>query len=228
LVATAPIAAAPAEPEGGVAPAGPAEVNRAYEAYGFLFEQYEDHAQYGGFTDFEIDVLGAVIVAFAGLAGGPERLNALVDGPVRVRRDLQTVVSYTQAGRVIGLGRGAFDLSVTTESNYYTWGATSGDELAQIVFGHEIGHRWIASLRADAGKDWGQVYGQNVWRGERPSPREQWASVADSEEEAVTNLALYVLGKGYRWTFLRDAAAAERRQVWIDGWMLDLVANSRA
>ena len=94
------------------------------------------------------------------------------------------------------------------------------------MFGHEIGHRWVASLRADAGKDWGDIYGQNVWRGERPSSREQWASVAESEEEAVTNLALYALDKGYRWTFLRDAPATERRQVWIDGWMLDLVANS--
>ena len=172
------------EPEVVAAPAGPAEVNRTYEAYGFILEQYEGHEQYGRFTGHEVDVLGAVIVAFADLAGGPERLSALVDGPVRVRRDEQTVVSYTQAGRVIGLGRGAFDLALTAESNYYTWGATSGDELAQIVFGHEIGHRWIASLRADGGKDWGEVYGRNVWHGERPSSREGWTSVGEAEGSA--------------------------------------------
>lgn len=202
------------------------EIETTYQAYGFVFEQYRGHERYGRFTDHEIEVLGRVIVAYADAAGGPERLNALVDGPVHVRRDLHEVVSYTQAGRIIGLGRGAFDLALTEESNYYTWDAGSGDELAQIVFGHEIGHRWIEGLRRERGVDWGIQYGQNVWRGERASSRETWdASAGDQvspEEEAVTNLALYVLGKGYRWTFLCDAPSTEQRQVWIDGWVYDL------
>jgi hypothetical protein len=46
------------------------------------------------------------------------------------------------------------------------------------------------------------------------------------EEEAVTNLALAVLGKRYRWTFLHDAPSKERRHVWIDGWVSDLQAAS--
>jgi hypothetical protein len=201
-----------------------------YAAYGFTFEQYQGHERYGSFAERELEVLGAVIVAFAELAGGPERLHALVDGPVRVRRDLLEVVSYTQAGRVIGLGRAAFDLALTVENNYYTWGAESGDELAQIVFGHEIGHRWIEALRRESDVDWGAKYAQNVWRGERPSRKETWdlsgATSVSPEEEAVTNLALAALGKRYRWTFLHDAPAKERRQVWVDGWVSDLQAAS--
>lgn len=215
------------------ADATPVEVNRQYGAYGFLFEQYDAESGYGRFTAHEIAVLGSAIVAFADLAGGPAALSALVDGPVRVRRDLQSVVSYTQAGKVIGLGRGAFDLAATEESNFYSWGAASGDELAQIVLGHEIGHRWIEALRRQGGVDWGAAYGQNVWRGERASAPEKWPTAAGSggdgvspEEEAVTNLALFALGLGHRWTFLHDAPASEARQVWIDGWVHDLVANS--
>jgi hypothetical protein len=206
-----------------------------YLAYGFLFEQDADQEEYGRFTEHEIEVLGSVILAFADLVGGPAALNALVDGPVSVRRDLQSVVSYTQAGQVIGLGRGAFDVSVTRGNNYYTWGAGSGDELAQIVFGHEIGHRWIETLYRQSGTDWGAVYGQNVWRGERASAPDTWAApansedgAADPEEEAVTNLALFALGRGYRWTFLRDAPAGEARQVWVDGWVYDLMRSSAA
>ena len=48
------------------------------------------------------------------------------------------------------------------------------------------------------------------------------------EEEAVTNLALAALGKGYRWTFLHDAPSRERRQVRVDGWVSDLQAASGA
>jgi len=214
------------------APADPVEADERYKAYGFVFEQYEGHDRFGRFSDHELDVLGDVIEAYADLVGGPEKLSALVSGPVRVRRDLHEIVSYTQAGRVIGLGRGAFDPALTIGSNFYTWGAGSGDELAQIVFGHEIGHRWIDSLRRQGGRDWGDVYGQNVWRGEKISTRETWASAqsgggVDPEEEAVTNLALFSLGRGYRWTFLHDAPATPRRQVWIDGWVSDLVADSR-
>ena len=223
LVATAPPTAAE------VASASP-QVEHAFEAYGFVFEQCADHERYGAFTAHEIEVLGWVIVAYADRVGGPGRLYALVDGPVRVRKDLREVVSYTQAGRVIGLGQGAFDLGQTTEANYYTWGAETGDDLGQIVFGHEIGHRWIEGLRRESGVDWGVKYGQNVWRGERPSSRETWdASAGDKvspEEEAVTNLALYVLGKGYRWTFLHDAPSTELRQVWVDGWISDLCQRS--
>jgi hypothetical protein len=213
------------------ASAGPVEVNEAYKAYGFLFEQYEGHERFSRFTEHEIGVLGGVIEAYADLVGGPAKLNALVNGPVRVRRDLHEVVSYTQAGRVIGLGRGAFDLDVTTEANYYTWGASTGDELAQIVFGHEIGHRWIDALRKRDGRDWGDVYGEHVRRDERLGSRETWPAEGepggvDAEEEAVTNLALYVLGRGYRWTFLHDAPATAGRQLWIDGWVSDLVGNS--
>jgi hypothetical protein len=207
----------------------PAAVNRQYEAYGFLFEQYDGQRAYGRFTEHEIEVLGRVIVAFADMAGGPGALSALVDGPVRVRRDLQSAASYTQAGRVIGLGRGAFDLAVTEESNFYAWGAGSGDELAQIVFGHEIGHRWIETLRRQGGIDWGVTYAQNVWRGERASTPETWAAAnaVSPEEEAVTNLALFALGRKYRWTFLHDAPAGEARRVWIDGSAHDLLANSK-
>jgi hypothetical protein len=206
----------------------PVEVNRQYEAYGFLFEQVDDASGYSRFTEHEIEVLGGVIVAFADLAGGPAALSALVDGPVHVRRDLQSPVSYTQAGRLIGLGRGAFNLEVTEENNYYAWGAQSGDELAQIVFGHEIGHRWIETLRREKGVDWGVKYGQNVWRGERASAPETWAAAegVSPEEEAVTNLALYALGRTYRWTFLNDAPSSEARRVWVDGWIQDLVSNS--
>jgi hypothetical protein len=205
------------------------ELDTTYEAYGFVFEQRDDE-RYGSFGQSEIAVLGKVIVAYAELVGSPETLHAMVNGPVRVRRDLQSVVSYTQAGQVIGLGRGAFDLTVTTEANFYTWGAESGDELAQIVFGHEVAHRWIDALRQETGRDWGDVYGETIWRGERPSTG-TWAATAqasddgaDAEEEAVTNLALYVLGKGHRWTFLHDAPSTEGRQVWVDGWASDLVA----
>jgi hypothetical protein len=209
-----------------VKPASLVELDTTYEAYGFVFEQHDGGA-YGAFDAREIAALGQVIEAYAELAGGPETLYALVNGPVRVRRDLQTVVSYTQAGKVIGLGRGAFDLAATAEANYYDWGAESGSELAQIVFGHEIAHRWIDTLRQAGARDWGDAYGENVWRGERPSTG-TWAetpeAVGDAEEEAVTNLALYVLDKGYRWTFLHDAPATENRQVWIDGWASDLVA----
>jgi hypothetical protein len=203
-----------------------------YKAYGFVFEQYEGHDRFGRFSDHELDVLGGVVEAYAGLVGGAEKLNALVNGPVRVRRDFHEVVSYTQAGKVIGLGRGAFDLTLTTESNFYTWGANGGDELAQVVFGHEIGHRWIDALRRQGGRDWGDVYGQNVCRDERLSSRETWPTDGESgagvdpEEEAVTNLALFALGRGYRWTFLHDAHATAGRQVWIDGWVSDLVVNS--
>jgi hypothetical protein len=206
----------------------PIGVNQRYEAYGFLFEQYDGVSGYSRFTEHEIEVLGSAIVAFADLVGGPAALSTLVDGPIHVRRDLRGVVSYTQAGQVIGLGRGAFDLAVTEESNYYAWGAESGDGLAQIVFGHEIGHRWIETLRRQNGVDWGAIYGQNVWRGERVSAPETWAAAngVSPEEEAVTNLALYALGRTYRWTFLHDAPSSEARQVWIDGWICDLVANS--
>jgi len=209
----------------------PIEVDGQYGAYGFLFEQHDAESGYGRFTAHEMAALGSAIVAFVDVVGGPGALSALVDGPVRVRQDLQSVVSYTQAGRVIGLGRGAFDLAVTEESNYYAWGAQSGDELAQIVFGHEVGHRWIEALRRQSGVDWGAAYGQNVWRGERASAPEKWPTAAgpggdgvSPEEEAVTNLALFVLGRRYRWTFLHDAPASEARQVWIDGWVYDLVA----
>ena len=230
LLLLVPVSPAAAPPSEAAAPSASPRVKRAFEAYGFLFEQYVDHARYGRFTAHEIEVLGWVIVAYADQVGGPQRLYSLVDGPVRVRKDLNEVASYTQAGRVVGLGRGSFDLALTTERNYYTWGASTGDELAQIVFGHEIGHRWIQGVRRESGVDWGVKYGQNVWRGERSSSRDTWDVSAGAqvspEEEAVTNLALYVLGKGYRWTFLHDAPASERRQVWVDGWVSDLVANS--
>jgi hypothetical protein len=116
---------------------------------------------------------------------------------------------------------------MTAAHNYYTWGAASGDELGQIVFGHEVGHRWIEGLRRENGADWGAVYGQNVPRGEGFSSHETWQGSVSPEEEAVTNLALYALGRGYRWTFLHDAPALDGRQVWVDGWVHDLVANSR-
>jgi hypothetical protein len=206
----------------------PVEVNRQYGAHGFLFEQYDDVSRYNLFTEHEIEVLGGAVVAFADLAGGPPALSMLVDGPVRVRRDLRGAVSYTQAGQVIGLGRGAFDLAVTEGNNYYAWGAESGAELAQVVLGHEIGHRWIETLRREQGVDWGAMYGQHVWRGERASAPETWAAAdgVSPEEEAATNLALYALGRNYRWTFLNDVLAGKARQVWIDGWIYDLVANS--
>jgi len=220
------VAAANAATVQNAAPAGPVELDATYAAYGFLFEQYKG-PEYGSFSEHEIAVLGQVIEAYADLVGSPETLSGLVNGPVRVRRDLKRVVSYTQAGQVIGLGRGAFDLAVTAEANYYAWGAESGDELAQIVFGHEVAHRWIDTVRREAEMDWGDAYGETIWRGERPSTG-TWAANAEAganaEEEAVTNLALYVLSKGYRWTFLRDAPATENRQVWIDGWALDLIA----
>jgi hypothetical protein len=223
-----PPSPASVETAGVPASAVPVEVNRQYEAYGFLFEQYDCASGYSRFTEREIEVLGSAIVAFAGLAGGSAALSALVDGPVHVRRDLRSATSYTQAGQVIGLGRGAFDLAVTEENNYYAWGAESGDELALIVLGHEIGHRWIETLRKQSGVDWGAVYGQNVWRDERASSLETWAAAegVSPEEEAVTNLALYALGRSYRWTFLHDAPAGEPRQVWVDGWVYDLVSNS--
>jgi hypothetical protein len=204
-------------------------VDGQYAAYGFLFESYSNHDRYGRFTAHEMAVLGQVIQAFASLAGGPQNLSRLVNGPVRVRKDTIEVVSYTQAGKVIGLGRGAFDLALTDKYNYYTWGAASGDPLAQIVFGHEIGHRWIETLRRSTGKDWADVYERNVWRGERISSRESWAdaNAVDCEEEAVTNLALNALGKRYRWTFLHDAPSGGFRQVQVDGWVYDLVANSK-
>jgi hypothetical protein len=221
---------AAAQPEavvrGEALPVEPVNVDRRYEAYGFVFEDYEGHDGLGRFTEHQIQVLGVAIEAYAGLAGGPEQLNALVDGPVSVRRDLHGVVSYTQAGRVIGLGRGAFDLAETIENNYYAWGAESGDELAQIVFGHEVGHRWIEALRRRDGVDRAEAYRRTIWRGERLSSGAAWATLGDAEEEAVTNLALYALGKRYRWTFLHDAPATEARQVWIDGWVHDLVAGS--
>ena len=102
------------------------------------------------------------------------------------------------------------------------------------MFGHEIAHRWIDTLRKRDGVEWGDKYGQNVWRGERASTRGTWDTTAQSggdpaspEEEAVTNMALFVLGRGYRWTFLHDAPATERRQVWVDGWVYDVMANSK-
>jgi len=204
-------------------------IDGQYAAYGLLFENYDNHDRYGRFTAHEVDVLGQVIRAYATLVGSPQRLSTLVDGPVRVRKDEIEVVSYTQAGKVIGLGRAAFSLALTVEHNYYTWGATSGDQLAQIVFAHEIGHRWIETLRRSTGKDLADVYERNVWRGERISSRETWAdaNAGDCEEEAVTNLALYALGKRYRWTFLHDAPSGSFRQVQIDGWMSDLLANSK-
>jgi hypothetical protein len=210
-------------------PAPSIELDTTYEAYGFVFEQHDDE-RHGSFDERELAALGKVIEAYAEVVGGPEMLHMMVNGPVRVRRDLQAVVSYTQAGKVIGLGRGAFDLAVTTEANFYTWGAESGQELAQIVFGHEIAHRWVDALRQETGRDWGDAYGETIWRGERPSTG-TWAADADAsgdgadaEEEAVTNLALHVLDKGYRWTFLHDAPSTENRQVWVDGWASDLIA----
>ena len=149
------------------------QVDSRYAAYGFVFEQYEGHDRFGRFTDHELAVLAEVIEAYADLVGGPANLSALVSGPVRVRRDEVEVVSYTQAGAVIGLGRGAFDLALTEAHNYYHWGAHTGDALAQIVFGHEIGHRWVDALRKSGGRDWGDGYGENVGRGERRSSREQ-------------------------------------------------------
>jgi hypothetical protein len=116
---------------------------------------------------------------------------------------------------------------LTDAHNYYAWGAANGDELAQIVFGHEIGHRWIEGLRREQGVDWGQAYARNVRRGERFSRLETWETGVSPEEEAVTNLALHALGRRYRWTFLHDAPSSEQRQVWIDGWVHDLVAASR-
>jgi hypothetical protein len=205
------------------------QIDWQYVDYGFLFESYDHHDRYARFTTHELAVLGQVIRAFADKVGGPQRLSKLVNGPVRVRKDEIEVVSYTQAGRVIGLGRGAFNLALTVEYNYYTWNAKSGDELAQIVFGHEIGHRWIETLRRSTGKDWADVYEANVCRGERISSRETWADAGevDCEEEAVTNLALNLLGKRYRWTFLHDAPSGDFRQVLVDGWVSDLVAGSR-
>jgi len=204
-------------------------IDGQYAAYGFLFESYDNHDRYGRFTAHEMAVLGQVIQAYAMLAGSPQRLSMLVDGPVSVRKDEIEVVSYTQAGKVIGLGRAAFSLTLTAEHNYYTWGATSGNELAQMVFGHEIGHRWIETLRRSTGKDLADVYERNVQRGERISSRETWAdaNAGDCEEEAVTNLALYALGQRYRWTFLHDAPSGSFRQVQVDGWVSDLIANSK-
>ena len=73
--------------EGAQVAVGPVEANEMYKAYGFVFEQYEGHDRFGRFSDHELDVLGDVIEAYAGLVGGAEKLNALVNGPVRVRRD---------------------------------------------------------------------------------------------------------------------------------------------
>lgn len=210
-------------------PNGPTEVDRRYEAYGFLFEQYDQHERYGRFSEGQMEGLAQVILAYADLVGGSERLARLVNGPVRVRKDGQAAVSYTQAGKVIGLGRGAFDLALTVEHNFYTWGAEDADELAQIVFGHEIAHRWIETLRRQNGRDWTDAYGQTVWRGEDASSTARWGRVGEPEgeqvapeEEAVTNLALYALDRGYRWTFLYDAPATAGRQLHIDRWVSDL------
>ena len=205
---------------------GLSEVIKQYKAYGFVFEQYDDHDEYGRFTQHEIDVLGSVIVAYADWVGGPERLGVLVDGPVSVRKDVHEVISYTQADRVVSIGRGAFYPMLTRINHLYTWGARDEDDLARIVFGHEIGHRWIEQLRRQAAVDWADMYERDVWGGESASSLGKWTITASPEEEAVTNLALCVLGKSYRWTFLHDAPASERRQVWVDGWVSDLVANS--
>jgi hypothetical protein len=50
------------------------------------------------------------------------------------------------------------------------------------------------------------IYAQNVWRGERPSKKDvrdlSTASSVRPKEEAVTNLALSMLGQRRHWTFL--------------------------
>ena len=214
------------------APLDPAGVNSRYEAYGFLFEQYDGtRGRYGRFSDREIDLLGRVIVAYADLVGGPQALKALVNGPVRVRRDLQAAVSYTQAGQVIGLGLGAFDLALTQESNFYTWGARSGERAGP----DRVRTRDRPPLDRRVAQQSGHGLGKGI-RAQRPARRarvrlrtsaaQAGSDSVEPEEEAVTNLALFALGKGYRWTFLRDAPATASRQMSIDGWVYDVMANS--
>lgn len=91
---------------------------------------------------------------------------------------------------------------------------------AQLVLGHEIGHNLVGLDRFKWLQSSDHGYSNVV-------PRD-WSNhlSQDIAEEAVTNLALFVLGKEWRWNkldYIRETN--EDNLTRIDAWAQDFVAN---
>jgi hypothetical protein len=177
----------------------------SYEDYGFVL---------GGFDAHKIGVLGVTIQAYADHVGGQEQLKKLtVCGDGGSLRPVCKDTINVGADADIRLGTTTFDVALAVASNYPDFGAANDDLYAQIIFGHEIGHNLISALRPT--KDWTVEYQTYVpTKGDGSA----WPNADQAEQEAVTNLALYVLKRSYRWNAYLSGPADPAREIQINDW----------
>ena len=91
-----------------------------------------------------------------------------------------------------------------------TYGAATDDQLAQAVFAHEIGHNLVGVLGKE---EWIGKYRDMV-----PRREGTWGDVDNYyvEQEAVTMLGLYVLGRDY-------GQEDQHRKNEIDNWTQEIL-----
>ena len=113
-----------------------------------------------------------------------------------------------------------FSLEKAATANYSCYAAADEAAHAQIVIGNEISDLLIRAVKARSGINWSKFYQQWVQR--------DWASINNikaPEEEAVTELSLNVLQKGYYFSINADNPETNPVMVAeIDGWVADFLA----
>ncbi|MFZ6031298.1 MAG: WXG100 family type VII secretion target [Chloroflexota bacterium] len=184
-----------------------------YEAtlYGFEFI---------GLTEEQTQTLLVTLEAYAGMVGGQEQLRALMmaanNGELR---NITFDPNLIGANAGINLGPTSFDRDLAKQNNYADYGADSNEKRAQIVLGHEIAHNLFAVLRSD--QDWAVEYMNRIERGDGQA----WTDAAEAEQEATTNLALYVLSEDYSWNTFTSGEDAEDsdRQLIVEQWAQDFL-----
>jgi RHS repeat-associated protein len=177
-----------------------------------------DFKQYGvyleGFTASQMIALEVTLKAFANALGSADLLKKYMMS--NNGGNLQRIYADPGVGAdaSIRLGSTTFDMNFAKQNRYANYGAGSDEERAQIVLGHEIAHILISEEKKRSGVDWATEYSSSVPQGDGKS----WDPPSAPEQEAVTNLALHVLNKGYYWNAAISAEEPGSRTSAINSW----------
>ncbi len=191
------------------------DADTTYETKGFLVY---------GFSDAQKGMLGATIEAYDS-ALGSGRLDSLMQkGNGGEPRPVIDGTKCWGGEQILGgrsdilLGPAVFDMELALDNNFSSYGAQSDSERAKIVFGHEIGHNLIGLDRAKWVESQDHGYKHVVSR--------DWSDSMAAEQEAVTNLALYVLDTGRLWNMPFSTEETDQTKLTsINTWVQDVISN---
>jgi hypothetical protein len=186
-----------------------------FQSYGFSVS---------GFTGPQEEIIRQTLAAFAEALGSREQLRKIITAYNNGKNWKITFdPNFTGADSSMKLGPIVFSLEKATAANYSSYCAGDDETYARVVIGHEIGHLLVRATKASTGADWSKSYEKRVNR--------DWHSLNSSrasEEEAVTELSLKVLGLGY--VFPRNVRQAETQPeiiAQIDGWAEDFLQSNK-